>query len=100
MTLHAKAENGGGFVKRPMPGAIRQAHKLSIGNREIILAGARAACFNCRQIFAPSQITEWTDAGKTALCPSCGIDAVLPETPALPITSQFLNAMNRHWFAT
>ena len=27
--------------------------------------------------FAPGLVVEWVDAGETALCPACGVDAVV-----------------------
>ena len=45
-------------------------------------------CFHCISIFPPSEIEEWIDEpeecprrpGRTAICPWCGIDAVLLES--------------------
>lgn len=34
-------------------------------------------CFSCLEVFSVDSIEEWTDEGKTALCPKCGVDAVL-----------------------
>lgn len=56
-------------------------HRASFANREAVLASERAGCFSCLASFAIAQIDEWADercGGQTALCPRCGIDAVLP----------------------
>ena len=59
-------------------------------------------CFYCRKTFGPEQITEWVDfhdgVGTTALCPRCGIDAVIGSASGYPITEAFLAAMHRRWF--
>ncbi len=34
-------------------------------------------CFHCFAEFQGSEITKWADRGKTALCPKCGVDAVV-----------------------
>lgn len=49
-------------------------------HRERLLASDVAACFYCFEQFAPSAIHEWCDGegqDQTALCPQCGVDAVV-----------------------
>jgi hypothetical protein len=49
-------------------------------HRKQLLASETAACFYCFASFAPAAITEWTDGeptGLTAICPQCGVDAVV-----------------------
>ncbi len=36
----------------------------------------------------------------TALCPHCGIDAVLPDVGGMPIERAFLEAMRARWFGS
>jgi hypothetical protein len=36
--------------------------------------------------------------GQTALCPKCGIDAVIGSASGYPISREFLAEMHRHWF--
>lgn len=86
------------------------AHKHSSLHRAEIEQSASCACFHCLSTFAPSAITEWidwpvdtpkdqrTDAGKTAICPECGIDSVLGSASGYPLTQQFLLEMRAHWF--
>ncbi len=80
---------------------ILAAHKNCTANCRILSESSRAGCFYCLQIFSPSDITEWIpDAGDpTALCPHCGIDAVLPESDACPLTPAFLKEMQEYWFS-
>ena len=68
-----------------------------------------AGCFFCLSIFAPAEITEWIDEppggdgrahpppGDTALCPRCGMDAVLPSA-AIPIDRDLLERMAAVYF--
>jgi len=35
---------------------------------------------------------------QTAICPKCGIDAVLPKSALYEITNELLEAMNKEWF--
>ncbi len=63
-------------------------------------------CFYCLKIFHPSEIEEWliednaADERGTAICPYCGIDAVLDESGGYPITAEFLESMYKKWFET
>ena len=60
-------------------------------------------CFDCLNIFSPSEITEWViertkiDWRGTAICPHCGDDTVIGESSGFPITKKFLKEMNRYW---
>lgn len=59
-------------------------------------AGERCGCFFCFRTFPPSAIKAWIDANQTALCPHCGIDAVLG--CAQRIDNKFLRGMHEHHF--
>jgi acetone carboxylase gamma subunit len=55
------------------------------------------------EAYTPADITEWTDtsepeARQTALCPKCGIDAVIGSEAGYPITKDFLSGMKSYWF--
>jgi hypothetical protein len=43
-------------------------------------------------------IQDWCDDENTALCPSCGIDAVIGLKSNDLITQEFLKAMQKYWF--
>lgn len=61
-----------------------------------------ASCFHCLKTFVPKNIQEWadevrwTDEGQTAICPNCGIDAILPGV----VSNDILVLMHHHWFCT
>jgi hypothetical protein len=73
-----------------------------MGNRDEILSSERCGCFYCVEIFLPIEVKEWTDekegVGQTALCPRCGIDAVIGSESGYPTTTKFLKLMRSHWF--
>lgn len=46
-------------------------------NRAALSAASTAVCVHCLAEFAPRLILEWVDAGGTALCPACGIGALV-----------------------
>jgi len=79
-----------------------RAHRHSSNHREEILASAVCGCFYCISLFPPSKVKHWTDTwedvGQTALCPECGIDAVIGAESGYPIRREFLEQMRSHWF--
>ena len=95
--------------RMPMTDVIK-AHQHASHHRSAILASQSCGCFHCLAVFAPDLIITWVDSpqgtpkdqkserGATATCPHCGIDAVIGSTSGLPITREFLVAMQAHWF--
>jgi len=49
-------------------------------------------------MFSPNEIAEWIDGDQTAMCPKCGIDAVIGSYTGYPINGDFLGKMQEHWF--
>jgi hypothetical protein len=100
----------------PAPRLLKSAHALSFastdefsqhassGHRVLLATASRAGCFRCGAILTPAEIREWTDkpaaggASTTALCPCCGIDAVLPDTASIAIEPPLREAMQEYWF--
>jgi hypothetical protein len=80
-----------------IPEPYRSAHGLSSRHRKQLTHVGRAGCFYCLALFDTAEITDWIDDGQTALCPRCGIDAVLPATE--DVTPEFLKQMQEYWFA-
>lgn len=79
---------------------ILHAHHFSKNNRQFIENSQNCGCFHCGRIFPGSDITQWIDGGKTARCPHCGVDSLLPEDCGHPVTDEFLKQMNEYWFQT
>ena len=52
------------------------------------------ACYHCLKKFKKSEIKEWTDTGKTALCPHCHIDSVINDV----LTEEELNKLHSEKF--
>lgn len=86
--------------------SLKQIHEQCGWHEKPILRSKLCGCFYCLSIFPPSEIVEWIDEsedslrgpGKTAMCPKCGIDAVLPESENYQITRDLLENMNRVCF--
>ena len=77
---------------------VKAAHGYCTNNRKALEKDTKCGCFYCTEIFNPSEITDFTDNGKTALCPYCGVDAVIGESSGFSITKEFLNKMKEYWF--
>lgn len=87
---------------------LEKAHKFCSEHEGLIRKSSKVGCFYCGEIFPPSEIKEWIPhnpenkrykgKSRTALCPYCRIDTVLPENCGFDITSDFLNEMSRYWF--
>jgi len=68
-------------------------------HRVALEASTRCACFFCFRSFATADIKAWIDSGTTALCPGCGVDAVLGNGATHSISDGFLRKMHQHYFA-
>lgn len=68
-------------------------------HRTQLEASTRCACFFCFRTFSVTDITSWIEANQTALCPRCGLDAVLGNGAGHTIDDRFLRGMHAHYFA-
>jgi hypothetical protein len=77
-------------------------HWRSSLNRAAVNESEQCGCYSCKRIFASNLIREWCDDGKTALCPYCSVDAVVPELKrrGFVVTPEYLRAMHDYWMAT
>ena len=66
-------------------------------HRALIERSKMVGCFYCKETYSPLEIVKWIDDGETALCPKCGIDAVLPDSADL--ADPVLKAMYEYWFS-
>ncbi|WP_454885791.1 hypothetical protein [Sphingomonas oryzagri] len=86
-----------------------EAHRHCVCHRDELSASEVCGCFYCLAVYPPSEISEWHEeiAGDlsqrpdpwTALCPKCGIDAVIGNESNFPVSDpDFLTAMHGRWF--
>ena len=68
-----------------------------VHSRQALSTDQACGCFFCLRIFGVNEIV-WQDDDDTAMCPHCGIDAVIGASSGLPITKQFLKSMREYWF--
>lgn len=77
----------------------QKAHKLSSYHKDMLVGHKKCGCFYCLKTYNPKEIKEWVDNDSTAICPHCGVDAVLPENPGYVLNKDFLKEMHQHWFS-
>ena len=90
-------------------------HRLSSFHRRAVLAAKLVGCFCCLRIFDPKEIKNGCDVRaksiffskkdqknqewKTACCPYCMVDSILPDrTFGFRLTKKLLVAMEARWF--
>ena len=83
--------------------------KFCTQHRDLLAKSEAAGCFHCCAIFSPSEVVDWIDEppapksgrvssdGVTALCPRCGMDAVLPSA-TVDLSVGLLSQMAKHYF--
>ncbi|MCJ9673959.1 MULTISPECIES: cytoplasmic protein [unclassified Neorhizobium] len=81
------------------------AHLHCIRNRHELGESETSGCFFCLETFPAKHVWEWIYETKddeerlTAMCPKCGIDAVIGDASGYPVTDvRFLERMRRQWF--
>jgi len=77
---------------------LEAAHRHSMDHRMELFRSSRCGCFSCAQTFAVSAVEKWIDKGETALCPRCGVDAVIGSAAGYALTPSFLEEMHDYWF--
>jgi hypothetical protein len=77
---------------------LEEAHRHAMRNRGELEKSKACGCFYCERVFSPAGITEWIDDGETAMCPYCGIDAVLASASGFELSKKFLHRMCERWF--
>ncbi|HVC21653.1 MAG TPA: hypothetical protein VNE16_16395 [Vicinamibacterales bacterium] len=73
-------------------------HRLSSRHRAAVEAAPVVGCFFCCRLYPPARIDRWCDGGATAICPVCGIGAVVPAAIGGPLTPGLLREMYVRWF--
>ena len=78
---------------------LQKINELSVDNMALLEEEQKCGCFYCGRIFDSSEITECIeDEGESAVCPFCGIDAVIGEKGGYEITPELLKEMHDYWF--
>ena len=76
------------------------AYQFSSRHRADLEASTICGCFHCLEMFPPAEIKDWMEEeGKdTALCPRCGIDAVIGDASGVAVNFHQLVGMQSLFF--
>lgn len=72
-------------------------HRHTRANRTELEASEVCGCIACERIYFPSEIVRWVNE-ETALCPHCGVDAVVGSASGIPIMPGVLRRAHERWF--
>lgn len=79
-------------------------HNKSFENKADIQQASIVGCFYCLMQYDPSEITEYIkeikSGRKTAICPKCMIDSVIPLDSSKPLNEnqELLEKLNQYYF--
>lgn len=82
-------------------GARYELNEQTAYNRRLVANANRCGCFYCGSTFGPSDIEEWLhepDGEDTAICPYCGVDAVIVGSNSFPLSTALLSQLYMEWF--
>ena len=70
--------------------------KHAVDNEIEIVQSKMCGCFFCRSIFSAREVNDWysDERGMSALCPECGMDAVIGDASGITIDKPLLKQMN------
>ena len=68
------------------------------GYKELIKESEYCYCFYCKKQFESKEVVKYLEGENTALCPHCGIDAIIPNNVDEPIDNELIEGMNKYWF--
>lgn len=77
---------------------LKKLHTYSSHNRNLIMLANRCYCFHCKTALDRHEIKEYADDGQTAICPKCGIDAIIPDSIEDSIDEKTISEMQEYWF--
>lgn len=73
-------------------------HAYASNNKELIKESEYCYCFHCKKQFESKEVVRYLEGENTALCPHCGIDAIIPNNVDEPIDNELIEGMNKYWF--
>jgi hypothetical protein len=77
--------------------SLNKLHRKSRRNRPTLAKSTICGCFYCLNEYPFDRISEWIENGETAICPCCGVDAVIGfDAPVAD--RELLHKMHERWF--
>lgn len=84
-----------------IPKKYREAHDATFANWLMLKRSKMCGCIFCCRTYPASDVVDWCneqDENRTALCPCCGIDSVIPDASGWSLDEEFLKEMKHWWF--
>ena len=76
----------------------KKLHTYSTHNRKMVESSEKCHCYFCRGTVDSGDVTSYTDGGETAVCPRCGVSALIPDCVDEEINANVLHDMHEYWF--
>lgn len=73
-------------------------HEHSMNNHTELKLSLRCGCFTCGRLFDATEVEDYIDDGKTALCPYCSVDSVIGDASGIELNPKLLNELNKMYF--
>ena len=73
-------------------------YKHSCRNHAELKQSLNCGCFSCGSIFDATEVEDYIDDGKTALCPYCSVDSVIGDASGIELNPKLLNELNKMYF--
>lgn len=75
-------------------------HERAHDNEIEILQSKTCSCFFCRQTYDARKVNDWItgESGMSAICPECGMDAVIGDKGGEPLSKETLKELNLAYF--
>lgn len=77
---------------------LKRLHAYSSHNQNLIATANQCYCFYCKRSMNKNDIKDYTDDGQTAICPTCGVDAIIPDSIEESLDDAVIQEMNEYWF--
>lgn len=75
-------------------------HRAHFENNDKITRVKRYGCYYCGKVYSRDKypIEQWVDDGQTAVCPKCGVNAVIPEIYDMNLTNRQMGQLKEQIF--
>ena len=84
-----------------IPKKYRDAHDAAFANWQLVKKSKMCGCICCCRTYSASDVVDWCneqDGNRTAICPRCDVDSVIPDASGWSLDEEFLTEMKRWWF--
>ncbi len=96
-----KCDKIAGMIKKERKAILEGYKSHSVNNEIEILRSKKCGCFFCGKTFNARKVSQWedgTNGGASAVCPECGMAAVIGDASGVPLTKAVLNEMSEAFY--